>query len=225
MTKKERKRKKKLQTYNRKLIDQYPWLMPRSVWTGKPLKDYDYTWIEWGWTKGWDKAFGKMFMEELGAAIKEAGLEKRFLIYQIKEKFGSARLYSNGITEKINRIIHNYEQVSEGICIRCGKPDVPMINDGWYSPWCYECFRRNYKRREAWFLENHPEETPSTEEVIREKYEKFIVQEPDEDGKYRIPDTYTVRCFSKEGNTEEVRDISYITDNIRRRYLEHKHKL
>ena len=88
MTKKQRKQKKKLQTHNRKLIAKYPWLLPRSAWTGKPLKNYDYTYIEWGWSPGWDKAFGKMFMEELGEAIKEAGLEHNYRILQIKEKYG-----------------------------------------------------------------------------------------------------------------------------------------
>lgn len=87
MTRKERKRKKKEQMKNKRLIKKYYWLRPLSAWTGKPLEDYDYTFIEWGWCPGWDKAFGQMFMDELGAAIKESG-QKDYQIVQIKEKYG-----------------------------------------------------------------------------------------------------------------------------------------
>ena len=42
MTKKQRKRKKKLQSLNRHLVKKYYWLEPKR-WNGKRDKDYDYT--------------------------------------------------------------------------------------------------------------------------------------------------------------------------------------
>lgn len=86
MTKKQRRRKKKLQSLNRHLVKKYYWLEPRR-WDGKRDKDYDYTYIHWGWSDGWNKAFGNMYMKELGDAINEAG-QKDFQILQVKEKFG-----------------------------------------------------------------------------------------------------------------------------------------
>lgn len=38
MTRKERKRKKKEQMKNKRLIKKYYWLRPLSAWTGKPWK-------------------------------------------------------------------------------------------------------------------------------------------------------------------------------------------
>ena len=87
LTKSERRKKKKKQLINKKLIKKYYWLIPRNVWSGKILKDYDYTWIDWGWSKGWDKAFGQMYLKELGDEIDRIG-QKNFMILQQKEKYG-----------------------------------------------------------------------------------------------------------------------------------------
>lgn len=91
ISKKQRKRKKKQQLINKKLVKKYYWLAPREFnWNdgiGKIRKDYNYTWINWGWCNGWDKTFGQAFMEELGEEIKRAG-QKNFSILQIKEKYG-----------------------------------------------------------------------------------------------------------------------------------------
>ena len=70
---------------NKRLIKKYYWLAPRNVWTDKIPKDYDYTYINWGWSDGWNKAFGNIYMKELGDAINEAG-QKDFQILQVKEK-------------------------------------------------------------------------------------------------------------------------------------------
>ena len=125
MTKKARKRKKKLQMRNKRLIKEYYWLLPRNVWTGKPLKNYDYTFIEWGWSEGWDKAFGMMYLKELGDEIKRIG-QKNFMILQQKEKFGSCRNYVNGTSREAHDIIDKYEALSQNICYFCGRPDTPM---------------------------------------------------------------------------------------------------
>lgn len=89
VTKTKRKRKKKIQTRNRKLVEKYPWLIPRNDWTGKIIDGYDYTWTELdGWPKGWVKAFGRVFADELGAALDEAGLTNSYRVFQVKEKYG-----------------------------------------------------------------------------------------------------------------------------------------
>ena len=40
-----------------KLVKKYYWLAPANVWTGLIPKDYDYTYINWGWSEGWDRAY------------------------------------------------------------------------------------------------------------------------------------------------------------------------
>ena len=48
-----------------------------------------------------------MYLQELGDAVEEAGLKNDFRIYEIKEKYGQLRVYVNGETDKINRIIND----------------------------------------------------------------------------------------------------------------------
>ena len=147
VNKKNKRRAKQEKMRNRRLIKKYPWLLPRNCWTDQVPDDYDYSYTAWGSSEGWDKAFGKMFMEELGEAIAEAGLKDRYRILQMKSKYGGIRLYDNGATDEIHRIINKYSYISENICECCGRPDVPMVNDyGWWTPECYHCYRKGSRR-------------------------------------------------------------------------------
>ena len=203
MTKKERKRKKKIQLKNKKLIKKYYWLLPRNVWTDKVPKDYDYTYIEWGVSPGWDKAFGDMLMKELGEAINKYNI-KNFRILQIKEKFGEFRLYCNRYNEEIHHIIDKYTYLSQNICILCGAPDVPMINTGWISPYCFNCFLNfSYNKNKS-------------KEEIKEMYEKAIDEKPDENGNFLMASSYTIRDFKDDNKI--TYDISETANLIRKNY-------
>lgn len=215
MTKKERKRKKKLQMQNKRLIKKYYWLMPRNVWTDKIDKNYDYTYINWGWCYGWDKAFGMMYLEELGAAIKKAG-QKNFRILELKEKYGQCRNYTSGTTAEVHAIIDKYEKISENICCGCGN-EAPMIDDGWMSPYCFECWCKIQKSREKYYKKLHPENELSTDDELFEQYKNYIVDKPDENGEYHIRDTYHVRRFYPGGNEDFDIDISETANKIRDR--------
>ena len=61
---------------------------------------------------------------------------------QIKEKYGTLRLYHEGAPEKIYAEIEewesNYDELSEKTCIHCGKP-AKYMSIGWISPWCEDC--------------------------------------------------------------------------------------
>ena len=61
---------------------------------------------------------------------------------QIKEKYGTLRLYHEGIPEKIYDEIEEweakYDKLSEKTCIHCGKP-AKYMSIGWISPWCEDC--------------------------------------------------------------------------------------
>ena len=212
--KKNRRRVKREKIKNRHLVKQYPWLLPRNVWTGKVPEDYDYSYINWGCTRGWDIAYGDMYLKELGSAIEEAGLKNTFMIYEIKEKYGQHRLYHNGGTKKINNIVSKYERLSENICIGCGKPDVPMINDGWLSPWCYDCWRKMYIGREKNYKKYQPKYyEPSSEEEIKEEYDKCICSD-----NMLMANTMKFTRFSTDGDYTYEIDISETADKIRKRW-------
>ena len=217
MTKRKRAiRHKQERIKNKKLVKKYPWLAPKNVWTGQIPSNYDYSFINWGCSEGWDKAFGKMYMEELGDAIEKAGMRNTFQILQIKEKFGQLRLYCGGATDEIHNIINKYELLSERICYYCGKPEVPMIDTGWVLPQCFDCYAKLYFRRVNWHNKTYPDKpvAPLSMDEIREDYEKYIADCSDEDGNYSLPRSRKVTRYS-EGNKEIIEyDISETADLI-----------
>lgn len=189
MTKKKRKQKKKLQMRNKKLIKKYYFLAPKNVWTGKISKDYDYTWINWGCSPGWEKAYGNMYMKELGDEIKRIG-QKDFMILQEKEKFATHRLYTNGTSEKAYEIIDKYEFISEHVCYFCGRPDTHVTDTGWILPVCPKCYEKKWRRGSKF------------------EYDEIVC---DEDS--RIPDVRQVCKYSSQ--TGESKTIEYnIKDTV-----------
>ena len=153
---------------NKEIISLFPFMKPKSVWTGKELDNYDYTWTEFNsFPTGWRKAFGYEMISEINSAILNAPekvreeLEKSFLITQIKEKFGYLRFYVSCATQEIFDIIHKYETRSGKICVHCGKP-AKYISTGWVCPWCEDCIKDindDYVTVKKWFAEfDHKDE-------------------------------------------------------------------
>ena len=137
--------KSRTEEENKKLCDKYPFL----AWYGDPLYlgynedsvDYSYTWED-EVPEGWRKAFCPKMWEELKAILGKADYVDKFRFAQIKEKYGTLRLYYNGAPEEIYDEIEaweaKYEELSEKFCIHCGKP-AKYMSLGWISPWCEDC--------------------------------------------------------------------------------------
>ena len=219
MSKKQRKRKKKQQLINKKLVKKYYWLAPREFnWNGgigNIRKDYDYSWIMWGWCNGWDKTFGQIFMEELGEAIKKSG-QKNFSILQLKEKYGQLRCYTSGTTSEVHNIIQKYEVVSEHICMDCGC-EAPMIEEHrWLFVCCPDCYKKLIRRREL-CRSNKEGFTPKTDEEIKNIYDACVVDNPDENGEYHIPMSYKVRHYNNGEIIDEIVDISDTVTKLQKR--------
>jgi len=194
--KKQRKEAKRRRLVNKKLIKKYPWLKPYNVWTGKTWKDYNYetTWAD-DLPNGWRKAFGDMMFEEIDEVLKRTNTT--IYIEQIKEKYGQLRFYCNAHQE-IQEIIDDYSKLSENICIVCGKPDVSMLDTGWISPVCKECFEYNQKTNK-W--------------APRGKYEDYIISKDSSMSSERH-----WRRFTPNGDTQDFsRDISDKAEKIRNR--------
>ena len=215
LTKKQRRRKKAETLKNKRLVKKYYWLMPRD-WDGKVKKWFkDYHYVNWGWSTGWDKAFGWMYLKELGEAVEESE-KKNFRILQQKEKYGRCINYVSGHSEKISEIIQKYEVISEHICYRCGK-EAPMTDDGWVLPLCFKCFSKIYRGREQFTIKLHPEVMLKTDEELRELYDKVVIDEPDEHGEYHIPTTYTLHTYRDGESKDVVYDISDTVTQLRKR--------
>lgn len=87
---------------------------------------------------GWNKAFGKQYLKELKKQLKKDKMLYKFRIMDLKEKYGTLRLYVNYGSKELYNIIDKYESLSSNTCIECGKPTT-HTSKGWISPYCEEC--------------------------------------------------------------------------------------
>ena len=144
---------------NKRLCERFPFLVPwnrfsgklitdcakgeKGFWPGDPdsIPDYEYEYTELdGMPDGWRKAFGEQMCEEIREELVRVNDLDRWKIIQLKEKYGSLRLYDNGWKKesKIPEIIGKYELLSQRTCIVCGAP-ATRITMGWIEPYCDKC--------------------------------------------------------------------------------------
>jgi hypothetical protein len=137
MNKRIKKKQRKLK--NKKLCKRYPFLIIHD-WEDEPL-GYEFTYLD-DMPEGWKRAFGIDMCEDIKRVLVKANYLYDYRIVQLKEKYGSMRLYSNGVPSSIYReledIIDKYEKLSYHTCICCGRP-ATKISLGWISPFCDEC--------------------------------------------------------------------------------------
>lgn len=89
---------------------------------------------------GWVLAFGDLLCEELSKVVSD-----KFDILEVKEKFGTLRIYYGGpVSDEVRNIIMKYEYISKYVCHHCGKPDVCMIDIGYSISCCNNCYYKFY---------------------------------------------------------------------------------
>ena len=129
---------------NAELVVQYPFLLPLD-YQGKVPKDYDFTYTEVDMVpKGWHSIV-RALSEEIRFYLVNKGIDPyAFHIDQLKEKFGSIRLYyslhldGKFDDEGIDEIIQKYEELSEHKCCECGE-EATLMSKGWICPYCQKC--------------------------------------------------------------------------------------
>lgn len=195
------------------LVNKYPFLIPRYDWSGEIIEDYDYmsTYLD-DIPVGWKIAFGEMMCEEIKQELIRYNYLDGFRIIQAKEKFGGLRIYTNGepIGCKVRQIIDKYSALSENICVICGKPDVPMTHNGWYSPYCKECFTTPTD----WYKKEFPNEVDKWIKNHIEDWEEY-----DREENNKMADSYAVINWFKDKGEEKVTyDISETANKIRAKW-------
>lgn len=124
---------------NEELIKKYPFLEIKDNSCYTTLPPNKYTWLD-DLEDGWREAFGEDLCNELLESLTEEDNLYDFQFSQIKEKYGSLRLYCYGYKSEHTRdILAKYEELSTYICAKCGKP-AKVITKGWIFPMCQECF-------------------------------------------------------------------------------------
>lgn len=128
-----------IQLKNKRLIEDYPFLQPRNIWTDQIPEGFNYNYTRLDEIPdGWKVAFGFKLCEELREALVEADYLDKFRFSQIKEKYGRLCLYNFGVPEKAHEVIRKYEKLSKTTCILCGAP-ATKISCSWISPYCDGC--------------------------------------------------------------------------------------
>ena len=133
---------------NKELVRKFPWLWP-SDWNWNPIpeEEYDYSWTVLDeFPKGWKISFAEKMCEEIQIVLEKYDCIKDFHIDQLKEKYGSMRLYFGGLKDAcynaVEDIVSKYEGISAKTCCECGKP-ATKISKGWICPYCDECAEKS----------------------------------------------------------------------------------
>lgn len=144
-------RDKLIKIRNKKLCKKYPFLLPVNVWTGKVSDDYDYSYTLNDCLVGSWQKFSPKIWKELKAILIEGNYLHDFYFEQIKEKYGTLRLYYGSIPTKISDKMYawenKYKKLSEQVCIYCGKP-ATHYTSGWISYVCKKCASKHKIKNE-----------------------------------------------------------------------------
>ena len=111
----------------------------------EPKTSYELFGVECG--NGWKPLIDRYFkwIEEYNNDKSE---ENKIETLQIKEKFGSLRIYPSSYTDELHNLIEKLEEESSNICEECGKHiEEPIIKNHWIYPLCEDCFNSMEERR------------------------------------------------------------------------------
>ena len=186
---------------NKELIEKYPFLLPRNVWTDELDKDYDYSycWFKNNIPHGWWKRWGLAYLDDLKEVLEKYDFLDKFRFLQVKEKYGGLRAYNSGAPEEWFSHESAWEYISEHTCINCGKFPVRMRDDDWVCPWCDDCFKENHDNL--------------SEDEFAKYSEKWTI-----DKDVRLQEYLVINHFSKDGNYQEWIDMKPFYDKIGWKY-------
>ena len=129
------------QQRNKELVERYPYLLPRNVFTDKLPDDYNYAYINGigEIPPGWEMLFLQL-CEDIRQPLIDAGQLEKFRFTQIKEKYNRLECYNYGAPEKVHDIIDKYSVMAGYICTNCGKPATFETN-GYIASYCDDCWK------------------------------------------------------------------------------------
>lgn len=112
----------------------------------EPKYPYELFGIECG--DGWKKLY-QPIIDYLKEYNKDKEEKDRIEIHQIKEKFGSIRIYLSSYTDELRQMIDDAEEQSYYTCEICGKYITkPIVEHHWMYPMCKKCFEGMKEKEE-----------------------------------------------------------------------------
>lgn len=123
----------------KQLVEKYPFLLPRNIFTDKLPDDYDYTYIKYlEIPKGWNKLFLQL-CEDIRQPLIDEGYLDNFRLTQVKEKFNELRVYHTGAPDVVEDIIRKYEVMAKYVCSHCGRPADYETCECYIESFCSNC--------------------------------------------------------------------------------------
>ena len=124
----------------KQLVERYPYLLPRNVWTDRVPEDYNYTYmIGLELPDGWRKLFFQM-CEDIRQPLIDTDYLNEFRFSQVKEKYNRMECYNFGAPEVVQEIIDKYSVMAGYVCTRCGKP-ATCETQGYFASFCDDCWK------------------------------------------------------------------------------------
>jgi len=153
---------------------------------------------------GWKRAFGKIMLEDYRRLLIRNHYLNEFRWVQVKEKYGTLRLYSNGAPKDVLELESKYDYISRFFCISCGRMNSPVLTDGWVEPLCEDCYNKRIARQRQWYVKDDEEKDFTYMEY------KDLMKESQE-----IKMIITYKCFLPErGDYESKRDYTQTINRI-----------
>ncbi len=203
----EAKKRKIKMLRNKKLVKRYPWMTPTD-WHGNKIKGYCFTMYD-DVPRGWKRAFGKIMLEDYREVLIRNNYLKEFQWVQVKEKYGTLRLYSNAAPMEVLNLESKYDYISGYFCISCGRINSPVLTEGWIEPLCEDCYNKRIAKKKIWHEKNC--------NGSAFQYRPYDDLKKDHQ---RIEMVATYKCYSSEqGDYEEKRDYSQTINRIIARQL------
>ena len=167
-TLKESENKKEI---NKRIVERYPYLLPRNVWTDKVDPDYDYSYIRsCEIPDGWNLLFLQL-CEDIREPLMKIDYLEKFRFSQIKEKYGRLECYTFGEPDEVHDIITKYRAMSQYVCNQCGKP-AEYMTIGYILPFCPDCFEK-YCRK----YDEPAEKIEFKDSFVMSRYSKGVTTE------------------------------------------------
>ena len=131
------------------LVTIYPFLKPINVWTGRPEEDFEDNYYvgQHDLPHGWSRLF-LMYCKELRPHLIKSNIIDKFYFTQVKEKYGTMRLYYSGYPASAMYLNSLYETFSYYICQRCGC-FATRETKGWVATYCDDCISEYKGNTEA----------------------------------------------------------------------------
>jgi hypothetical protein len=118
-----------------KLLERYPWMIARNVWTDEVL---DFC-TPCSCGDGWYQLIYDLCGEIEKHYKKNSADINVVRILQIKEKYAQLCFYTGGLIECTHEIIHKFEEKSTQICECCGQSGIIKHKGSWLRTLCIQC--------------------------------------------------------------------------------------